>query len=127
MGNRRLAYVGLGFEGRIIHHDQDTVYTGYRWLRSVLIKHRARISFSENGAKGNTSMESFNGRFKGENKSLFYEAANIWELKRLVARQMEYYNCRRRHSTLGYMAPINYIIQEEILPQPVLGLALQRS
>ncbi len=71
MAAESLAYVGLGFEGRIIHHDQDTVYTGYRWLRSVLIKHRARISFSENGAKGNTSMESFNGRFKGENKSLF--------------------------------------------------------
>jgi hypothetical protein len=38
----------------------------------VLIKHRARISFSENGAKGNTTMESFNDRFKGENKSLFH-------------------------------------------------------
>jgi putative transposase len=127
MAATTLANVGLSLEGRIIHHDQDTVYTSYRWLRAVLIKHRARISFSENGAKGNTSMESFNGRFKGENKSLFHEAANIWELKRLIARQIEYYNCRRRHSTLGYTAPINYIIQKEILPQPVLGLALQRS
>jgi len=122
-----LADVGLSLDGRIIHHDQDTVYTGYRWLRAVLIKHRARISFSENGAKGNTMMESFNSRFKGENKSLFHEAANIWELRRLIAQQMEYHNCRRRHSTLGYTAPINYIIQEEILPQRALGLALQRS
>lgn len=121
-----LADVGLNLEGRIIHHDQDAVYTGYRWLRAVLIKHRARISFSENGAKGNTTMESFNSRFKGENKSLFHEAANIWELRRLIAQQMEYHNCRRRHSTLGYTAPINYIIQEEILPQRTLGLALQR-
>ena len=127
MASATLAEVGLSLEERIIHHDQDTVYTGYRWLCAVLIKHRARISFSETGAKGNTSMESFNGRFKGENKSLFYEAANIWELKRLIARQIEYYNCRRRHSALGYTAPINYIIQKEILPQPVLGLALQRS
>jgi len=117
--------VGLRLEGRIIHHDQDTVYTGYRWLRAVLIKHRARISFSENGAKGNTTMESFNGRFKGENKSLFHEAANIWELKRVIARQMEYYNNRRRHSALGYTAPMNYIIREKILPQPAVGLALQ--
>jgi len=124
MAATTIADVGLSLEDRIIHHDQDTVYTGYRWLRAVLIKHRARISFSENGAKGNTSMESFNGRFKGENKSLFHEAANIWELKRLIARQIDYYNCRRRHSTLGYTAPINYIIQKEILPQPVLGLAL---
>ena len=122
-----LADVGLSLNGRIIHHDQDTVYTGYRWLRAVLIKHRARISFSENGAKGNTTMESFNSRFKGENKSLLHEAANIWELRRLIAQQMEYHNCRRKHSTLGYTAPINYIIQEEILPQPMVALALQRS
>mgnify|MGYP005839598159 CR=1 FL=1 len=67
------------------------------------------------------------GRFKGENKRLFHEAANIWQLKRLIARQIEYYNCMRRHSTLGYTAPINYIIQKEILQQSVLGLALQRS
>ena len=118
--------VGLRLEGRIIHHDQDTVYTGYRWLRAVLIKHRARISFSENGAKGNTTMESFNGRFKGENKSLFHEAANIWELERMIAAQIEYHNCRRRHSALGYTAPMNYIIREKILPQPAVGLALQR-
>jgi putative transposase len=122
-----LTDVGLNLEGRIIHHDQDTVYTGYRWLRAILIKHRARISFSENGAKGNTTMESFNGRFKGENASLFHEAANIWELSRLIAQQMEYHNCKRRHSTLGYTAPMNYIIQEEILPQPAVGLALQRT
>jgi len=122
-----LADVGLSLDGRIIHHDQDAVYTGYRWLRAVLIKHRARISFSENGAKGNTTMESFNSRFKGENKSLFHEAANIWELRRLIAQQMEYHNFRRRHSALGYTAPINYIIQEEILPQQALGLALQRT
>ena len=122
-----LADAELTLEGRIIHHDQDTVYTGYRWLRAVLIKHRARISFSENGAKGNTAMESFNGRFKGENKSLFYEAANIWELKRLIAQQIEYHNTRRRHSTLGNTAPIDYIIQEEILPQPAFALATQRT
>jgi len=109
MAAATLADVGLSLEGRIIHHDQDTVYTGYRWLRAVLITQRARTSFSENGAKGNTTMESFNSRFKGENKSVFYEAANIWELGRLIA------------------APMNYIIQKEILPQPVLGLAIQRT
>lgn len=119
--------VGLSLEGRIIHHDQDAVYTGFRWLRAVLIKHRARISFSENGAKGNTAMESFNGRFKTENGDLFYGAANIWELGRLIAQQIDYYNNRRRHSTLGNTAPIDYIIQEEILPQLTFGLATQRT
>ena len=122
-----LANAGLSLEGRIIHHDQDTVYTGYRWLRAVLITHRARISFSENGAKGNTSMESFNGHFKGENKSLFHDAANIWELERVIGQQMGYYNSRRRHATLEYTAPMSYISQEEILPQPAVGLAPLRT
>ena len=127
MAAATLADAGLSLEGRIIHHDQDTVYTGYRWLRAVLITHRARISFSENGAKGNTSMESFNGHFKGESKSLFYDAANLWELERMIGQQMAYYNRRRRHATLGYTAPMDYIIREEILPQPAVGLAALRT
>jgi transposase InsO family protein len=72
-------------------------------------------------------MESFNGRFKGENKGLFRDAASVWELGRLIPQQIDYYNSRRWHSTLGNTAPIDYIIQEEILPQPALGLALQRT
>ena len=127
MAAETLDDVGLSLKGRIIHHDRDTVYTGYRWLRAVLITHRARISFSENGAKGNTSMESFNGHFKGENKSLFHDAANVWELERIIDQQMISYNGRRRHATLGYTAPIDYIIQEEILPQPAVGLAALRT
>jgi len=125
MAAATLEEAGLNLEGRIVHHDQDSVYTGYRWLRAVLIRHRARISFSESGAKGNTAMESFNGRFKVENRSLFSDAKNIWELKRWIAVQIEYYNCRRRHSALGYTAPINYVIQEEILPRAAVALATQ--
>jgi putative transposase len=127
MAAANLEEAGLSFERRIIHHDQDTVYTGYRWLRAVFITHRARISFSENGARGNTEMESFNGRFKGESEKLFHDAANIWELERVIARQMEYYNHRRRHSTLNYTAPMRYILQEEILPQSAVGLAALRT
>jgi transposase InsO family protein len=122
--------VDLTLEGRIIHHDQDSVYTGYRWLRVVLVNHRARISYSENGAKGNTTMESFFGRFKTENQSLFHEAMNIWELKRVITQQIDYYNQRRRHSTclranthrqaLGNTAPMNYESQERILPRLAL-------
>ena len=93
----------------------------------MLIADRARISFSENGAKANTSMEPFNGHSKGENKSLFHDAANIWRLERVIARQMVYYNSRRRRVTLRYTAPMNYIIREEILPQPAVGLAALRT
>lgn len=113
----------LSLEDQFIHHDKDSVYTGYRWLQAVLIDARARISFSENGAKGNTFMESFNGHFKGGNDSLFHDAANIWELTRAVSMQVEYYNGQRRHSALGYLAPRTYINREVSLPEPLLDLA----
>jgi hypothetical protein len=43
----------------------------------VLIRERAKISFSENGARGNTYMESFNGHFKSESGGLFLDARNV--------------------------------------------------
>jgi len=102
---QNLEKVGISLEDRFLHHDQDSVYTGYRWLQAVLIREKAKISFSENGAKGNTCMESFNGHFKGENGSLFFGARNMWELRRAIDTQIQYYNAQRRHSTLGYLAP----------------------
>ncbi len=123
MTHENLEQIGIDLEDRFLHHDQDPVYTGYRWLQAVLIKEKARISFSENGARGNTYMESFNGHFKGENGSLFYDARNIWELRRIIDTQINYYNMRRRHSALGYLAPWSYINREVSLPEPVVDLA----
>jgi putative transposase len=123
MTERELSEVGLDLEGRILHHDQDPVYTGYGWLYRVLVKAQARVSYSENGAKGNTVMESFFGRFKTENRSLLLDARNIWELRRTVGEQVDYYNRERRHSALGYLTPMDYLIQEEILPAPAVDLA----
>lgn len=62
---KNIRRMGFSLEGRFIRHDQDAVYTGYRWLQVVLIRERMRISFSENGEKGNTFMESLTGQFKG--------------------------------------------------------------
>jgi len=123
MAHNNLDALGMRLEDRFIHHDQDAVYTGYRWLQAVLIRERMKISFSENGARGNTYMESFNGHFKGESGSLFFAARNIWELRRALAEQIEYYNARRRHSALGYLAPWTYIKQEVVLSQRALDLA----
>ena len=69
-------------------------------------------------------MELFNGYFKGENGSLFFDAGNIWELARAVGMQVNYYNGQRRHSALGYLAPRTYINREVSLPKPTLDLAL---
>jgi len=100
MVRENLKEMGISLEDRCIHHDKDSVHTGYKWLQAVLIREKARISFSENGAKGNTAMESFNGHFKGENGSLFFDAANMGELTRAISVQVDYYNARRRHSAL---------------------------
>jgi len=43
----------VDLNGRIIHHDQDSVYTSYQWLRTILLEDSMRVSYSENGAKGN--------------------------------------------------------------------------
>ncbi len=69
-------------------------------------------------------MESFFGRFKTENESLFCEARNIWELRRIVEQQVEYHNCRRSHSTLGYQTPMEVLNEKEILPMPTVDLAV---
>jgi len=127
MTHDNLEQIGIDLEDRFLHHDQDPVYTGYSWLQAILIREKARISFSENGARGNTYMESFNGHFKGENGSLFYDARNIWELRRIIDTQINYYNMRRRHSALGYLAPWSYINREVSLPEPVVDLALISS
>jgi putative transposase len=101
--------LSIPFEGIIMHHDRDSVYTGYRWADQVLVKDKVRLSYALNGAKDNPEMESFNGRFKTENRSLFLDAQNLDELCKTVAERMRYYNFERRHSSLDYVAPLAYL------------------
>jgi len=49
------------------------VYLGHGWLYELAIRDKVRVSYSDNGAKGNGHMESFNGRVKSENRFLFWE------------------------------------------------------
>jgi len=118
-----LKELGHTFKDKIIHQDQDPVYTGYKWMREVLINQKARISYSENGAKENPYIEAFHSSLKRENKDLFLEARNIWELKRVVKERIEYYNQERRHSTLGQVSPLTYLKREKILPEETKSLA----
>ena len=100
-----------------VHHDQDTVYTSYDWLQRLLIRDRARVSYAEGGARDNPWIESLWGHFKVENGSLLCEAASLEELEWVVERQMRYYNERRRHSGVGYMAPVEYLRRQGIHPR----------
>ncbi|MFC1716710.1 integrase core domain-containing protein [Candidatus Poribacteria bacterium] len=69
---------------------------------------QGRLSYALNGARNNPEMESFNGHFKQEGNSLFLDACNMGELKIVIARQMEYHNTKRRHSSLDYVASMTY-------------------
>ncbi len=69
-------------------------------------------------------------RFKGENGSLFYDAANIWELTRAVGTQVDYYKeafglsaCEYAQAGAGTPGAAAYINREVSLPKPVLDLA----
>lgn len=106
---KTLKSFGRRLEDVILHNDQDGVYIGHRWLNEIVVKSKARASYSENGCKGNVHMESFNGRFKGENQDLFFDQPDLDALKKVVEDRVRYYNFNRRHSALGYLSPIAYL------------------
>ena len=106
---RSLGKHGECLDGLIVHHDQDPVFTGYVWAGQLLLKDHVRVSYALNGARDNPEMESFNSRFKTENRSLLLDADTLHQLDLLITERMGYYNRERRHSTIGYQAPETYI------------------
>ena len=104
-----LAQFGLSPAGRIVHHDQDPVFTSHVWTARLLLDDGCRLSYALRGAKDNPEMESFFGRFKTENRSLLLDAQSLPELRRVVRRRIAHYNRRRRHSSLGYRPPLEFV------------------
>ncbi len=106
---RTLRRLGRPLEGLIVHHDQDSVFTSYAWTAQLLLDDHVRISYALRGARDNPEIESFHGRFKGENHSLFLDAEDLSELQAVVARRIRYYNHERRHSSLGNRSPMAFL------------------
>jgi transposase InsO family protein len=104
-----LQELDIACTGMIMHHDRDPVFTGYAWTAQLLLEDELRLSYALRGAKDNTEMEAFNSRFKCEGRSLLLDAQSISELAMIVTERMEYYNTQRRHSSIGYLAPLTYI------------------
>lgn len=113
---RNLKHLQLSVKNFIIHSDQDPVLTGHTWVRQIVIDDEALLSYSLNGCHGNTRMESWHSRFKGENKSLFADCRTLNEVKEKIRQQARYYNYRRRHSSLDNTAPMKYLKIELNLP-----------
>jgi putative transposase len=105
----RLRRLGVAVHGTIVHHDRDSVFTSERWVRQLVIRDRARLSYALRGARDNPEMESWNGRFKSENADFFTEARTLSDLQAVVERRIRYYAERRRHSTLGNVAPRTFV------------------
>ena len=119
----RIVQLGGQVSGIIVHHDQDPVFTSHAWLRKLRIEDAVEISFSEYGARGNPWIESLWGRMKVETESLIHQAETLEELKRVIDDRFEYYNRRRRHSSIGHRRPEEYAKEklntgENIDPDP---------
>ena len=107
---KKLLGVGATFEGMIVHQDQDPVFTGYEYVRQMVLEDGLRLSYSKKATPGdNASKESFFGHFKTENKSLFLNAKTSDELIEIAAERMNYYNEKRRHQSLGNIAPLKHL------------------
>lgn len=104
-----LRQLGLQPAGIVMHHDQDPVYTSYAWTGRLLLGDQLQLSYSLDGARGNTEMESFISRFKNENRSLLLDAPTIEVLEQVVNVRMRYYNQVRRHSVLNNKPPWQFL------------------
>lgn len=83
----------------LLHSDQDSVYTSYKWLRQILLEDGLRVRYSERGAKDNPRVESVWGRVKTKAGSRIVEAQTVPELESAVDERFRYYN-RRHHSRI---------------------------
>ena len=91
--------------GLILHSDRGVQYKSGEY-QNLLLSERIRPSMSRKGnCWDNAAMESFFARFKVE--ALYAEdVSNKQEAYSCVFEYIElFYNCHRRHSTLGYKSP----------------------
>ena len=106
---RELRRLKLKLQEIVVHQDQGSIYTSYLYV-DQLLKDDFTLSYSRKGTPtDNPEMESFNGRFKTENKQVFLEAETAQEVTKLVEEQLVYYNQKRRHSRLANTSPNNFI------------------
>jgi putative transposase len=96
-------------EGLIVHTDRGTQFIGKRY-QAEIEKHGIVPSMSNAGNPyDNAIMESFNKSLKTEmmdNNKVF---ATREEAKKAIFEYIElFYNRKRRHSSLGYLSPLEY-------------------
>ena len=113
----RLRRYGIKLRKVVVHQDQDGVYTGHQWLWQLRVRDKVRVSYSLDGARGNTAMESFNGHFKIENESRLWDQRDLAGVIRVVESGMRYYNDIRRHASLDNIPPADCLKKLGIEPR----------
>ncbi|MBI4734038.1 MAG: IS3 family transposase [Rubrobacteridae bacterium] len=107
-----LKKMGADLFNVIFHQDQGSVYTSYGYV-GELVRDGSKVSYSRAGTPSdNPEMESFFGRLKDEWADVFAAAQSESEVVDLIDKAISYYNKKRRHSALDYLAPDDFIKRE---------------
>lgn len=94
----------------LVHQDQGSQYTSYEYVDKVL--QTATLSYSTPGTPTeNPGQESFIGRFKQEWADEILEIETPNQVKKFIAKKIEYYNNKRIHTSIGYTTPIKFTNQ----------------
>lgn len=96
--------VGKLPDGIVWHQDQGSQYTSYNYVQKIPTL--GNISFSTPGTPtDNAGQESFFGRLKEELACEILELRNRKEVEEFIKKKMWYYNTKRLHTSIGYIAP----------------------
>lgn len=93
--------------GLVVHSDQGSQYSATTF-KALVARHKARQSMSRRGnCYDNAHAESFWSRLKTEllDGGNF---RNLTEARLEISHYLAYYNAKRRHSALGYLAPNHF-------------------
>lgn len=111
IGAEYLLKMGVDISKTIFHSDQGSVFKSYDYVKQIVRNLKANISYSRVGTPGdNACQESFFGRFKDENKRIFFEEKDKQKVILEIREKIEYYNGSRLHSAHdNKLSPDEYI------------------
>lgn len=102
--------------GCIIHSDRGYQFTSHDWSATAAL-HGLRVSIGERkSCYDNATMESWFASFKNEEIYPRGQPFNRDEAANRLFRYVWSYNTERRHSSLGYHSPKNYIDSASTCP-----------
>ncbi len=106
-----LLKVGVDISKTIFHSDQGSVFKSYDYVKQIIGKLKTSISYSRKATPGdNACQESFFGRFKDENKQIFFEETDKEKVILEIQEKIGYYNRERAHSAHdNKLSPDEYI------------------